>query len=197
MLKFSARNLLLLLGLLGVVLFGALAVMKGKKSAPFAMPGAAVETPAAKPSFNTMYSAGAAPERRAFNAAEEAYSVNLWRIHDKVKTSSVQLSFAGLSYKLKELDRAGVKTKVAPQGEIYRDALRNLGRLSVPDSLKELHETYTKAVNFYADATEDMMKIAADGNEQHLLDAHSKTNQAGTLLLKVSAELWPGEFKPN
>ena len=194
MLKLSARNLLLLFGLLAVVLFGALTALQGKKPASLAAPG---EKPAAPPSFNTMYSSGAAPERRAFNAAEEDYSVNLWRIHDKVKTSSVQLSFAGLSYKLKELDRAGVKAKVAPQGEIYRDALSAMGKLAVPDSLKELHEEYKKAVNFYAAATEDMMKIATDGNEQHLLDAHSKTNQAGTLMLKVSAELWPGEFKPN
>ena len=197
MLKLSARNLWLLFGLLGVVLFGALAAMQGKKSAPVASLATPSEKPAAQPSFNTMYSPGAAPERRAVSAAEEDYSVSLWRIHDKVKTSSVQLSFAGLSYKLKELDRAGVKAKVAPQGEIYRDALSAMGKLAVPDSLKELHEEYKKAVNFYAAATEDMMKIATDGNEQHLLDAHGKTNQAGTLLLKVGAELWPGEFKPN
>lgn len=197
MLKFSARNLLLWLGLLGVVLFGALAAMQGKKTDAVAMPGAAVEKPAAQPNFNTMYTPGAAPERRAFSAAEETYAVNLWRIHDKVKTSAVQLSFAGLSYKLKELDRAGVKPKITPQVEIYRDALSAMSNLAVPDSLKELHEDYKKAVNFYADAAQDMMKIASDGNEQHLLDAHSKSSQAGTLLLKVSAELWPGEFKPN
>ncbi len=195
MLKFSARNLLIFFALLGLVLFAATNAMKEKKID--AAPIAAIEKPAPKPDFNTMYMPGAAPERRAFNAAEEAYSVSLWRIHDKVKTSSVQLSFAGLSYKLKELDRAGVKAKIAPQAEIYRNALQDLDKLTVPDSLKELHGSYVKAVNFYADASKDMMKIASDGNEQHLLDAHSKTNQAGTLLLKVGAELWPGEFKPN
>ena len=195
MLKFSARNLLIFFLLLGLVLFAATNAMKVKKVDT--APDSAINKNVAKPDFNTMYMPGAAPERRAFNAAEEAYSVDLWRIHDKVKTSSVQLSFAGLSYKLKELDRAGVKAKIAPQAEIYRNALQDLGKLSVPDSLKELHGTYVKAVNFYADASTDMMKISADGNEQHLLDAHSKTNQAGTLLLKVGAELWPGEFKPN
>ena len=144
-----------------------------------------------------MYTPGAAPDRRAFSAAEEAYSVNLWKIHDKVKTSAVQLSFAGLSYKLKELDRAGVKARVAPQVEIFGTALSDINKLSVPESLKELHGSYIKAVNFYSDAAQDMLKIVGDGNEQHLLDAHSKSNQAATLLLKVGAELWPGEFKPN
>ena len=196
MFKLSARNVVALVVLLGLILLGVQALKNSRPDSAAVTPSLATQ-PAAKPNFNTMYSPGAAPERRAFNAAEEAYSVNLWKIHDKVKTSSVQLSFAGLSYKLKELDRAGVKAKIAPQIDIYRDALQGIDRLSVPDSLKELHETYKKAVTLYSDASADMIKIAADGNEQHLLDAHGKTAQAATLLLKVSAELWPGEFKPN
>ena len=93
MLKFSARNLLIFLALLGLVLFAAINAMKAKHIR--AVPVASIDKPAAKPDFNTMYTAGAAPERRAFNAAEEAYSVALWRVHDQVKTSSVQLSFTG------------------------------------------------------------------------------------------------------
>lgn len=196
MFKLSARNVVASLVLLGLILLGMQALKKFRQQSAGVTAPLATQ-PAAKPNFNTMYSAGAAPDRRAFSAAEEAYSVALWRVHDKVKTSSVQLSFAGLSYKLKELDRAGVKAKIAPQIDIYRDALQGIDRLSVPDSLKELHQTYKKAVTLYADASTEMVKIADDGNEQHLLDAHSKTAQAATLLLKVSAELWPGEFKPN
>ncbi len=196
MFKLSARNVVASLVLLGLILLGVQALKKFRQQSAGVTAPLATQ-PAAKPNFNTMYSAGAAPDRRAFSAAEEAYSVALWRVHDKVKTSSVQLSFAGLSYKLKELDRAGVKAKIAPQIDIYRDALQGIDRLSVPDSLKELHQTYKKAVTLYADASTEMVKIADDGNEQHLLDAHSKTAQAATLLLKVSAELWPGEFKPN
>lgn len=183
-----------------MLVLGALAyaMFMFTQSKPVAAP-ARVDRPAsaAKSEINTMYTAGAAPDRRAFGADEEAYSVNLWKIHDKVKTSAVQLSFAGLSYKLKELNRAGVKAKVAPQAEIFSNALNELGKLAVPDSLKQLHGEYVKAVNFYGDATQDMLKTVNDGNEQHLLDAHSKSNQAATLLLKVGAELWPGEFKPN
>lgn len=196
MFKLSARNVVASLVLLGLILLGVQALKNFRQESAGVTAPLATQ-PAAKPNFNTMYSAGAAPDRRAFSAAEEAYSVALWRVHDKVKTSSVQLSFAGLSYKLKELDRAGVKAKIAPQIDIYRDALQGIDRLSVPDSLKELHQTYKKAVTLYADASTEMVKIADDGNEQHLLDAHSKTAQAATLLLKVSAELWPGEFKPN
>jgi hypothetical protein len=197
MLKFSVRNLLLSLVFLGLIFAAISAARSTKIFDPVAKSNVAVESPRGAANFNTMYTSGAAPERRAFSAAEEAYSISLWRIHDKVKTSAVQLSFAGLSYKLKELDRAGVKAKVAPQMNIYRDAQSAIGKLSVPDSLKELHANYANAVGLYAEASGDMIKIADDGNEQHLLDAHSKTNQAATLLLKVGAELWPGEFKPN
>lgn len=195
MLKLSPRNLALVLLALGLLAYAMFAFTKSKPVAAPARTDSAPNT--IKPEINTMYTAGAAPERRAFSAAEEAYSVGLWKIHDKVKTSAVQLSFAGLSYKLKELDRAGVKAKVSPQIEIFANALNDLGKLPVPDSLKELNGEYLKAVNFYSDAAQDMQKIAIDGNEQHLLDAHSKSNQAATLLLKVGAELWPGEFKPN
>ena len=196
MLKLSTRNFLIALALFAVVILAASA-LNNRKPAPADIAAGAAQPTSVATTINTMYTPGLSPERRAFSAAEEAYSVNLWRIHDKVKTSSVQLSFAGLSYKLKELDRAGVKAKIEPQAEIYRNALHDLGLLFVPESLKELHQTYVKAVNFYADASQDMIKIAADGDEQHLLDAHGKSNQAGTLLLKVGAELWPGEFKPN
>jgi hypothetical protein len=195
MLKLSPRSLALMLLVLGALAYAMFAFTQSKHAtAPARVDSAAV---VAKPEINTMYTSGAAPDRRAFSAAEEAYSVNLWKIHDKVKTSAVQLSFAGLSYKLKELDRAGVKAKVSPQIEIFANAQNELGKIAVPDSLKALHGDYVNAVNFYRDAAQDMVKIANDSNEQHLLDAHSKSNQAATLLLKVGAELWPGEFKPN
>lgn len=191
----SPRNLSFLLLVLGVIAYATFGFNK-PSPAPNATRTEAAAV-AAKTEINTMYTPGAAPDRRAFSAAEEAYSVNLWKIHDKVKTSAVQLSFAGLSYKLKELDRAGIKAKVAPQVEIFNAALSDINKLSVPDSLKELHANYVQAVNFYGEAAQGMLKMVGDGNEQHLLDAHSKSNQAATLLLKVGAELWPGEFKPN
>ena len=192
MLKLSTRNLLLSLALLAGVLLAA-AALSNRKPGP-AM--ADVVQPVAE-TINTMYTPGLAPERRAFSAEEEAYSVALWRVHDKVKTGAVQLSFAGLSYKLKEIDRQGIKAKIAPQLELYRTALADMGKLSVPVSMTELHSNYTQAVRLYEQASAEMIKVAEDGDEQHLLTAHNETNKAATMLLKVGSELWPGEFKPN
>jgi hypothetical protein len=194
MFKLSTRNLLLSFALLAAVLLAGTALSNRKPA-----PAKAAMDPAQPlvEAVNTLYTPGLAPERRAYSAEEEAYAVSLWRIHDKVKTSAVQLSFAGLSYKLKEIDRQAIKAKIAPQLEIYRTARADIDKLSVPPAMASVHETYTKAVDLYTQASAEMIKIADDGNEQHLLNAHSDSNQAATLLLKVGSELWPGEFKPN
>lgn len=192
MLKLSSRNFLISVALLAAVLVAA-AVASNRKPAPLA----SAVAPAKAAAINSMYTPGLAAERRAFSAEEEAYSLALWRIHDKVKTSAVQLSFAGLSYKLKEIDGAGIKAKIAPQLEIYRTARADIAKLKAPASMAELHGSYDQAVQLYEQASLEMLKIATDGNEQHLLNAHSGTNTAATLLMKVGSELWPGEFKPN
>jgi hypothetical protein len=196
MFKLSTRNWLISLALLAAISVAGAGLLS-KKNVPATAPVELAQSNAAPAKVNTMYTPGLAPERRAFSAEEEAYSAALWRVHDKVKTSAVQLSFAGLSYKLKEIDRQALKTKVAPQLDIYRAARADIDKLAVPASMKELHETYLKALQLYQRASEEMLKITADGNEQHLLTAHSDSNTAGTLLLKVGGELWPGEFKPN
>ena len=86
MFKLSARNVVASLVLLGLILLGVQALKKFRQQSAGVTAPLATQ-PAAKPNFNTMYSAGAAPDRRAFSAAEEAYSVALWRVHDKVKTA--------------------------------------------------------------------------------------------------------------
>jgi len=196
MLELSTRNFVIFLALLAAVLLTSAALSSRKHAPADVAVGVPQPTTVAAP-VNTMYTPGLAPERRAFSADEEAYSVALWRVHDKVKTSAVQLSFAGLSYKLKEIDRQGITAKIAPQLEIYRRARADIAKLIVPASMSQLHRTYTEAVQLYEQASAEMIKVADDGDEQHLLNAHNDTNKAATMLLKVGGELWPGEFKPN
>ncbi len=196
MLKLSTRNFLISLALLAAVLLTS-AALSSRKQAPADVAVSVTQPITVAATVNTMYTPGLSPERRAYTSEEEAYSLALWRVHDKVKTSAVQLSFAGLSYKLKEIDREGIRAKIAPQLEIYRSAHADIAKLVVPASMKELHGTYTHAVQLYEQASAEIIKVADDGDEQHLMNAHNDTNKAATLLLKVGSELWPGEFKPN
>ena len=186
MTKFFSKPLwlaviLMLAGVIAALTSGGKTVLKPQ--AP-----AAVTSPAANI---------AAVERPPLTAEEEIYINQLWKIHDKVKHSAFQLTFAGMSYKMGSLDRAGIKEKVPAQTEIYRAALVDMAKLTVPPSLQGQHKMYADAVNLYEQASLELVKVAGDGNEQHLFDAHSKTELAAAKLLEVGGQLWPGEFKPH
>lgn len=136
-------------------------------------------------------------ERPALTPAEETYIGQLWKIHDRVKHSAFQLTFAGMSYKLGNLDRGSIKEKVVLQTEIYRTALADMAKLTVPPSLREKHDMYANAVKLYEQASLELVKVADDGKEQHLLDAHALTERASSMLLQAGDQFWPGEFKPH
>ena len=77
--------------------------------------------------------------RPAMSAAEERYATQLWQIHEPVRTAAVRMSFAGISYKLGEIDKAEFKKRVSALTEIYRDAGAKLRAVQPPPSLAGLH----------------------------------------------------------
>ena len=136
-------------------------------------------------------------ERAALSAEEENYAAALWPIHQQVKTTAVQMTFAGLSYKLGDSDRTAVKDRVAPLTKIFRDALSQASRLSVPASFEKQHKQYLGALKLYEDASVEMVKIARDGKDEHLIAAQKMSFAASEDSLRVGDALWPGEYKPN
>ncbi len=137
------------------------------------------------------------PDRPALSPEEENYAAALWRIHQQAKTSAVQMTFAGLSYKMGDIDRTAVKDKVVPLTKSFRDARSEAGRLKAPASLQKQHEQYLGALKLYEDASVEMVKIARDGKEEHLVEAQKMSYVAGEESLRVGDALWPGEYKPN
>ncbi|MFN0317997.1 MAG: hypothetical protein ACKVQA_23465 [Burkholderiales bacterium] len=134
-------------------------------------------------------------ERPPMSADEERYAHGLWQVHDKVRTSAVKMSFAGLSYKMGDTDKAAMREKIAPLTKVFSEAQGQLAQLKVPESLQALHKDYTEVLRLYREASAEMAK-SADG-DQHLIVAQSMSEKASTLLLKVGDVLWPGEYKPN
>jgi hypothetical protein len=137
------------------------------------------------------------PERAALSAEEENYAAALWPIHQQVKTTAVQMTFAGLAYKLGDSDRTAVKDRVVPLTKIFRDALSQARRLSVPASFEKQHKQYLGALKLYEDASVEMVKIARDGKDEHLIAAQKMSFAASEDSLRVGDALWPGEYKPN
>jgi len=136
-------------------------------------------------------------ERPALSAEEEAYAAALWPIHERIKTSAVQMTFTGMSYKMKDIDQMAIKQRVAPLTKVFRDARSQASQLQVPASLQKQHDLYLAALKLYEDASVEMAKIARDGDEKHLVDAQKMSYAASEDSLRVGDVLWPGEYKPN
>lgn len=182
--RLSAKTLGLglLLALLGAFVVYA-GVREARKSAPAAAPQAATHA--------------FAEQRPAHSAAEERFAQALWNIHAEVRTAAVRMTFAGLTYKMGDADRASVGTKVAPLSQTFGQAETQLLALDAPASMQETRRRYANALRLYAAASQEMVKVAQDGKDAHLLKAHEMSEQASGILLEVGEQLWPGEIKPN
>lgn len=136
-------------------------------------------------------------QRPAFSAEEEAYALALWPIHESVKTTAVRMTFTGLSYKMKDIDRNAVGRQVAPLTKEFREAHSKVGRLKVPATMADQHSRYLEALRLYESAAVEMARVSQDGSEEHLVKAQKMSFAASESLLQVGDALWPGEFKPN
>ena len=136
-------------------------------------------------------------QRPAFSAEEENYAAALWPVHEQVKSNAVRMTFTGLSYKMGEIDRASVKDRVNPLVKAFREAYGAAAKLKAPASLEQQHQTYLNALKQYESASEEMIKVAGDGRDEHLVKAQKLSFAAAENLLRVGDVLWPAEFRPN
>lgn len=135
--------------------------------------------------------------RPALTAAEEKYAHALWEVHARVKQNAVKMTFAGLAYKMGDIQRKALKVRVEPLIPAFSTALMDAGKLQPPASVSEWHRKYTEAIRLYRDAAAGMTKAAAEANDQRLIEAQELSDRAATLTLVVGDNLWPGEYKPN
>jgi hypothetical protein len=137
------------------------------------------------------------PERPPLTAGEEAYAQALWDVHSGVRTEAVRMTFAGLSYKMGDIKRADIKTRIGPLTGRFSQALSRVEALKPPASLEAAHASYLDALRLYRDSSAEMVKVAADGSDQHLMRAQEMAEKASNKLMEVGEVLWPGEYKPN
>lgn len=140
---------------------------------------------------------GGQSDRPPMTAAEEAYAHALWPIHAQVKQSAVKMTFAGLAYKLGDIGRDDMKSRVAPLATDFEQALVQTRSLQRPESADELHALYLEAIVLYRDAARILAKGAESRGDAELIRAQEMSNRAATLTLRVGDTLWPGEYKPN
>jgi hypothetical protein len=138
-----------------------------------------------------------APPRPALTPAEEAYAQALWAIHGDVKNAAYNLTFSGLRYKLKQVDGPEFGTRVHAASEILGRAEARVRSMVPPPSLLQIHAQYLDAVHLFQRSAAEMLRVTADGRDDHLLAAHPLSQEASEKLLRVGNTIWPGEYLPN
>ena len=59
------------------------------------------------------------------------------------------------------------------------------------------HAQYLAALSLYERAAAEMLKVARDRSEEHLITAQRMTEEAAQDIVKAGDILWPAEHKPN
>jgi hypothetical protein len=138
------------------------------------------------------------PELKPLSAEEEGYAAALWPIHSEVvEVSAVDMSFAGIAYVTEHHDAQRLAAKVVALRDRFRTAADQARSIPVPAAMGQVHDQYLEALALYETASTEMLKVAADGKVEHLIEAQSMSQRAAEDLLKVGDVFWPGEYKPN
>jgi hypothetical protein len=149
----------------------------------------AASTPAAAPA--------ASASVRALTGEEEDYAAALWPIHSEVKLAAVEMTFAGIAYKMGNQDAKGLEARIKPLVDSFEAATARARALQVPTSMTELQDRYLGALGLYQKAAATMISATRDGKDQHLVDGQQMSLRATEDMLRIGNELWPGEYKPH
>jgi hypothetical protein len=173
----------------GLILLALLVVLCASLLREATIGGRTSATAAARPSL--------APPRPALAPAEEAYAQALWAIHADVKQAAYNLTFSGLRYKLKQPDGPDFGTRVRDASRTFDQAEARVRALAPPSSLSQLHTQYPDAVQLFQRSAAEMLRVTADGRDEHLVAAYPLSQKASETLLRVGNAIWPGEYLPN
>ena len=141
--------------------------------------------------------AAAAVEPAALAPQDESYAEALWAIHSPAKVTAVDLSFAGIRYKVETHDRRELGATAQALLDRFAAAEKQARGLTVPASMRPVQERYLGALELYRSAAAEMLRTAKDGDDSHLIDGQAMAQHATEEILRIGDVLWPGEYKPN
>jgi len=155
------------------------------------------ERTASPPAASAVAARPAAPPRPALTPAEEVYIRALWPIHGAVERSAVRLALGQIFYKNNDMDRKGLKARADEAMATYRRSETQLTAIEPPPSLQREHQEYLAAVGLFQQSTSEILKMFADGRDDHMLAAYPIGQKATDKIREVGLKLFPGEFPPN
>jgi hypothetical protein len=138
------------------------------------------------------------PAPPPMTAEEEAFAEALWPLHQEVvEASAGRLASAGMSFAADDHDAHRLADKLVPLRQTFHDAREKVAAIPAPASMQPVRDRYMALLVLYEESATEMLEVARDGDEGHLIDAESKSEHAAEELVKVGDILWPGEHKPN
>jgi hypothetical protein len=185
---FSRSALILLLGAV-VALLAIVAVSLQRETATGAPPS---------PVLKIAEHESTAPKLPPLTDQEEAFSEALWPLHQEVvEPSAGRLASAGMTFAADDHDATRLAAKLTPLRQVFHDAQGKVAAISAPPSMQPLRDRYVALLVLYEQSATEMLEVARDGDEGHLINAQAKSQHAAEELIKIGDVLWPGEHKPN
>jgi hypothetical protein len=139
----------------------------------------------------------AATPHPAFTRAEETYTQALWPIHGDIERSAVRTSLGAIFYTTNDLPKADLKARIEAALTTYRQAEARISALQPPSSLARAHDDYLVAVRLFEQSASEALKMFDDDNDEHLLVAHSFSQQGSNKIREIGGRFWQDEFPPN
>ncbi len=139
-----------------------------------------------------------APAPPPLTADEEAFAEALWPLHQEVVEGSAgRLTSAGMAFAVDDHDAHRLAASVTPLRQVFHDTREKVAAMSAPPSLQQARDRYVALLSLYEQSATEMLEVARDGDEGHLINAQAKSESAAEELVRVGDILWPGEHKPN
>lgn len=133
----------------------------------------------------------------AYTRPEEAYIQALWPIHAGVERTSASISLGNIFYKTNDLSEVALKGRVEAGLAFYRKAEARIAALEPPQSFAQAHENYLAAIRLFEQAAVEEQKMFEDRQEEHLLAAHSFSQEASNKIRELGIRFWQDEYPPN
>lgn len=185
---FSRSGLFLLFGT-GIALLAIVAVSLQRETASGPPPNSVLKTAEHE---------SAAPKLKPLTEEEEAFAEALWPLHQEmVEPSAGRLASAGMTFAADDHDANRMAAKLTPIRQVFHDTQGKVAAISAPASMQPLRDRYVGLLVLYEQSATEMLEVARDGDEGHLINAQAKSQHAAEELIKIGDILWPGEHKPN
>jgi hypothetical protein len=175
---------------LKLVLFVAvIAVLGGVVGYAVSRETSSPAAPAARPALPT--------PRPALSADQQSYVETLWPIHTSVERSAVRVALGASFYKLQDLSRGELRTRLDDALKIYRAADAELRGIRPPQAFEARHATYLAALQLFEQSTTEMLRIFDDGSDEHLTQGFPLSVEGSNKIREVGNSFWPDEYPPN